>query len=39
MTVRVWIEDEAGGSLSGKVAVAPKGEGKIELLVANGRES
>jgi len=33
VSVRLRIEDEAGQSLSGKVTVAPKGEGKIELLV------
>jgi hypothetical protein len=33
VSVQLRIEDEAGQSLSGKVGVAPKGEGKIELLV------
>src|SRR5262249_49687929 len=33
VTVLLRIEDEAGQSLSGKVAGAPKGEGKIELLI------
>jgi len=33
VTVLLRIEDETGQSLSGKVAVAPEGEGKLELLI------